>query len=187
MPCDFEIREFRNCWHESTCSDSREFSSLYFQVGDGYVTLKTDQLPHAWSRETTEAGDGREGRNGRPSSAEHRRGSPGSPQGQPARSSNPTPGQNKRFNSPDFKLPPTGQSSNMTGAPPVGGCDASHYSSRGNKGGKSVRISSGNNRVYNGTQAHSLDSQYWIKRTLQDIGTNLKNYQWMCKIKINYH
>ena len=141
---------------ESVCCRYRDVSNLYFQVGDGYVTLKTDQLPHAWSRETTPASDGRnrrdgrdgrEGWNGRPPSAEHRRRSPesrSSPQGQMSRSSNPTPSQDKRFNSPDFKLPPTGQSINMTGAPPVGGYvngDTGPCSSRGNKGGKSVRIS----------------------------------------------
>ena len=128
------------------------------------MTLKTDQLPHAWSREPTQSGEGR------PPSDEHRRESPvsprgrssrSSPQGQPSRSSNPAPGQNKRFNSPDFKLPPTGRSGNMTGAPPAGGYvngDVNSYASRGNKGGKSVRIVSGNNRVYNG--ADSLDSEY---------------------------
>ena len=49
----------------------------------------------------------------------------------------------------------------MTGAPPAGGYvngDVNSYPSRGNKGGKSVRIVSGNNRVYNG--ADSLDSEY---------------------------
>ena len=123
-------------------------------MGDGYVTLKTDQLPNAWSRESTSAEP-------RTPPAEYRR---GSTQGQSSRASNPTQGQSKRFNSPDFKLPYTGKSSNMTSTPVARGYvngDFSSSGNRGSRGGKSVRIASGNNRVYNGVEGDSLNGDYW--------------------------